>query len=512
MSKLTNSSSISETNSSSISETNSCSISESYNSSISETNSSSINESTNDSSVTTSSNLSYLENPICKFTPLFDIDYSVKKNLLCCSFFKMASKSYKDLSIYVNGLKVLHDYRVRETPGYYLRLFIDESIYSDKEIMAKLNKLDKLEMVLYSCPNFTTRMENSNVVFHEGVFGMMVRFFPMYDFPNNDANIVLITDIDISSKERIYTFDLIDTIKKNIEPSVYNNIEFYKFGNISKNIKYGFDYIYQQTNQPTNNKLLPMMYSISQSTVSFKRIPSEVIVNFINKVKQSEPTKEYSYYYRVKKDFMAPTKFDYDSNFIYGTDEYYFNYTLSNYMYEHNRPMALNISFTITSPFYHYLNYIKYIPSEKAILINRLLNYVIKKIDANLFEQMTQPKNIRDIIELEQHDILKAKFKIIDDIIYGKNSNIKPVKANKAVYKLAIYLFTKPEYHFILQKQLLQLIFQEKYFGLYDFNTIVFCGEPIGSTSDFFINKKSFKKKTIIKLKTYYDKIKLKLN
>lgn len=209
MSKLTNSSSISEINSSSISESYNNSISESYSSSISKTYSSSINE-----SITTSSSVSYLENPICKFTPLFDIDYSVKKNLLCCSFFKMASKSYKDLSIYVNGLKVLHDYRVRETPGYYLRLFIDESICSDKEIMAKLNKLDKLEMVLYSCPNFTTRMENSDVVFHEGVFGMMVRFFPMYDFPNNDANIVLITDIDISSKERIYTFDLIDTIKK----------------------------------------------------------------------------------------------------------------------------------------------------------------------------------------------------------------------------------------------------------------------------------------------------------
>lgn len=454
------------------------------------------------------STISYLENPICKFTPLFNIDYSVKKNLLCCSFFKMASKSYKDLSIYLNGLKVLHDYRVKETPGYYLRLFIDESIYTDKEIMAKLNKLDRLEMVLYSCPNFTTKMEQSGTVFHEGVFGMMVRFFPMYDFPNNDGDIVLITDIDISSKERIYTFDLIDTIKKNIEPSVYNNIEFYKFGNISKNIKYGFDYIYQFVdNNSLNNKIKPMMYSISQSTVSFKRIPCEVIIDFINKVKQSQPTKEYSYYYKIKKDFMAPTKFDYDSNFIYGTDEYYFNYTLSNYMYNHNRPMALNISFTITSPLYHYLNYIKYIPSDKAILINRLLNYVVKKIDTNIFEQMTQPKNIRDIIELEQHDVLKAKFKIIDDIIYGKNPNIKSIKANKIIYKLAIYLLIKPEYHFILPKQLLQLIFQDKYFGLYDFNVITFCGELIESTPEYFIEKKSFCIHTIKKLKEYYKKI-----
>ena len=294
--------------------------------------------------------MSYLDNPICKFTPLFDLDFKKKKNLLCCSFFKMPTKSYKDLSIYVNGLKILHDYRIKETPDYHLRLFIDESIYADKEIMSKLNKLNKLEMVLYSCPNFMvsnmdldiSSSDNNTIKYHEGVFGMMVRFFPMYDFPNNDANIVLITDIDITSKERIYTFDLIDTVKNNISPSIYNNIEFYKFGNISKNIKYGFDYIY---------KGKPMMYSISQSTVSFKRIPNEIMVNFIQTVKRSEPTKEYSYYYKIKKDFMAPTKFDYDSNFIYGTDEYYFNYTLSNYLYDNNRDIAINMSFTITSPF-----------------------------------------------------------------------------------------------------------------------------------------------------------------
>jgi hypothetical protein len=467
--------------------------------------------------------MSYLENPICKFTPLFDIDYTKKKNLLCCSFFKMASKSYKDLSIYINGLKILHDYRIKETPDYSLRLFIDESIYSDNEIMDKLNKLNNLEIVLYSCPNFmiganliektnsttdtdtdTVNSENStNSIkknkYHEGVFGMMVRFFPMYDFPNNDANIVLITDIDIKSKEKIYTFDLIDTIKKNISPSIYNNIEFYKFGNISKNVKYGFDYIYE------NNPKKPIMYSISQSTVSFKRIPSEVMVKFIKEVKKSEPTKEYSYYYKIKKDFMAPTKFDYDSNFIYGTDEYYFNYTLSNYMYKNNRPMASNISFTISSPFYHYLHYIKYIPSDKAILINRLLNYIVKKISQTIFEQLKY-KSIRDLSEIDQHEKLKEKFKIIDDIIYGNDSELA-YKTNKIIYKLAIYLFTKSEYNFIWPKQLLTLILSSDYFGLYNFNVIIFTGSNIETEPNFFIEKKSFNEKTVKKLRAYYNKI-----
>ena len=45
----------------------------------------------------------YLENNLVEFIPLFNIDYSIKKNLICGCFFKL-TESYKDFSNYTNGL------------------------------------------------------------------------------------------------------------------------------------------------------------------------------------------------------------------------------------------------------------------------------------------------------------------------------------------------------------------------------------------------------------------------
>ena len=47
----------------------------------------------------------YLENNICKFTPLFKIDFSKKTNILSLSLFKMKTL-YKKFHFYLNGLKL----------------------------------------------------------------------------------------------------------------------------------------------------------------------------------------------------------------------------------------------------------------------------------------------------------------------------------------------------------------------------------------------------------------------
>ena len=42
----------------------------------------------------------YLENNLVEFTPLFDIDYTKKKDLICSSFFKLET-SYKNFDKYI---------------------------------------------------------------------------------------------------------------------------------------------------------------------------------------------------------------------------------------------------------------------------------------------------------------------------------------------------------------------------------------------------------------------------
>ena len=112
----------------------------------------------------------------------------------------MATTGYKDFSSYIDGIKILYNYRIKDT-DFHLRIFIDETIYLDNTIMNELKQLTNIELVLYSCPNFLIKDKKN----HEGLFGTMVRFFPMFDFPNNDAKTVIISDVDICSKTKIYT-------------------------------------------------------------------------------------------------------------------------------------------------------------------------------------------------------------------------------------------------------------------------------------------------------------------
>jgi hypothetical protein len=46
----------------------------------------------------------YLKNDLCNFTPLFDIDYTKKKNIISVSLFKMYTGGYKNFNKYIIGL------------------------------------------------------------------------------------------------------------------------------------------------------------------------------------------------------------------------------------------------------------------------------------------------------------------------------------------------------------------------------------------------------------------------
>ena len=70
----------------------------------------------------------YLENEICKFTPLFEIDYSKKINIISTVLFKMKNSGYKPFLKYVNGVQHLSNFMHKKLPGFHLRLFIDDTI------------------------------------------------------------------------------------------------------------------------------------------------------------------------------------------------------------------------------------------------------------------------------------------------------------------------------------------------------------------------------------------------
>ena len=168
--------------------------------------------------------MSYLINDICNFETEFNIniDNNIKYNILSTSFFKM-DNHYKNFNIYINGLKNLIQL-LNKTENYIMRIFIDENIKNDSTIYSLLKSSPKIQIIIFKC------LDYQNKSFHIDVFGALIRLFPIFDFDNNDANDVIIIDIDANKDD---SQKLLSLIKYRNDKNNQNKIEIIGMGNIS---------------------------------------------------------------------------------------------------------------------------------------------------------------------------------------------------------------------------------------------------------------------------------------
>jgi hypothetical protein len=383
--------------------------------------------------------MKYLENNICEFKPLFNINYSQKKDIISCSFFKMLNSGYKDFNIYIKGLINLYNYVEHlNTKGYkyHLRIFIDSSIYEDKYIMDKIKNLQKLEIVVYSCPSY---QESSNSKYHVGLFGTLVRFFPMFDFPNNDARYVIISDIDDIV---IKTTNI--AIKEMQKANQIDLVYLLKIGNLGKNVKYNYPSLYKD---------VITIYSISQSIVSFKRFDSKIITEFITKTNTTE--KYLSYYYEIQKKHLnkeLEKKYKNVEPYIYGIDEYFINKILTEYMIDNKIPTAINFFWNLYSPIYYLLEYLDFIDKKNIKKLDNLLNYILTKHN----------------LKFNSSDSIEKKYDIIDKIIYNKSSTNLSYELNKTLYTI----FIKNKIKFLFPKDFRTILFSKQFYLTYEFDII----------------------------------------
>ena len=415
--------------------------------------------------------MSYLDNNICTFTPLFDINYKIKKNLICCSFFKMYNKGYKDFSIYLKGIYFMYNYVIHKVKNYSIRLFIDNSIYKDENIMKILKKMDKLEIVVYECQLLLLK-KNSN--YHEGLFGTLVRFFPMFNFPNNDAKNIFVTDIDDIAFKTV-----LENVNNMVKNKKIKNIYLIKIGNLSKNVKYKY--------KSYKNIITP--YCVAQSFVSFLRINYNVIIDFVNNVKKS--TEIYSYYYEMIKNSNFNNelmkKYNGTTNFIYGIDEYFINKTLTEYLIDNKLPFATGMKFEIISPLYYILSKDVYKTPEQIKLLNKFIEKILKFIKINYNKDIS----------------LENKYELINNITYKDSNSDLYIKINEYIYKEFLTYYKKDEYRFLFPSYFYDLLLSEKMFGVYEYNIISYYNI---NYNDIIIKKKIFDEKIIKKL----QKVKVK--
>ena len=377
-------------------------------------------------------NSNYLKNPICKFIPLFDFNPNIKKNIVSACFFKMRKGSYKNFNKYLNGINILYDVINEQLPNFTLRLFIDMSIYNDENIMKMLNKLEKIEIVLYCCEFY-----ERNDVYHLGTFGTILRSFPLCDFPNNDSERVIIVDIDVIESNKYNVLQSYIELIKNYSDKELNSLYLFGSGNpymVLNDKKYIID----------NKYIKP--YIIIDRIIGFKKIPNKLIINFLYNLKKTKQI--FSTYYISKIDKLKKC----DEYICFGIDEYLINDIIIPYLLRKKYSLLFLVICNIQSTIFYF---------NKEVYINlknkyySYINFLIKNIDPKLFKS----NNIKELIDF------------INNIFYKDNNVILQSELNevhklilKNYYDLFYDVYTKKDFS-IFNKDTLDIILSKDMIG-----------------------------------------------
>jgi hypothetical protein len=139
-------------------------------------------------------------------TPRF-IEPKDKYNILSVVLFCL-KKSYKNQDKYFNGLKGIVENVHKIFPTFYLRIYYDKSVitptHEDENLnnyiktkwlplFERMKKLPFIQLMEYDHPDF-----RQDTLYHTGLFGHIVRFIPLFNYPFEHSNNVITMDIDLS--------------------------------------------------------------------------------------------------------------------------------------------------------------------------------------------------------------------------------------------------------------------------------------------------------------------------
>jgi hypothetical protein len=358
-----------------------------------------------------------LANNICHFKKLYDNPNNIKYDIFCSAFFKM-NKHYKDFNIYMDGLRRITKKIKELNINYKLRIFIDKNIYDDKQIMDIFNEnKDFVQLVIFTCANY---MKDN---YHFDVFGSLVRYFPLFDFENNDSNNVIIVDMDLQDSDMITLENFIkfnkpimcklppaSTLLKG-ESSIYIISNLVYFNNIKYDKNILIDYIKNAHNiKDTGNykkRFTPFGYGVDEIFLNkylFKQIKyfycntiyTPNLFIFYNKKFIMQNKNSYSRFkYILGKYFKAKYDLKYMIQFF---DDNFYNIT-----------KKTDINNYISRRFYKIINQLyplkKYIFPKKIteLIVNHLNNIIYAqlniKIDNTGNEMKINKIDIMDIVK-----------------------------------------------------------------------------------------------------------------
>jgi len=338
----------------------------------------------------------YLKNDLCQFTLLNKKDiYKKKRNMFTTSFFKL-KKGYKDFSNYMIGLQNWINFLNSFENDYIFRIFIDENIYNDKKIMNILQSDNKIELVLYNCEKYKEGK------YHIELFGTLIRYYPLFDFSNNDSNHVIVTDIDMDLKRA----------SKGTDPRI-----FYKFLMTKKPKEYFIGYGEPQKYILSN--FIDRLYIYAECMSMYDKYNNNYLTNFLNNIETIVPK------WNIAEHNKRFTTFG------FGIDEIFINdYLLKRFN-------------DYSGMFEYYISYFMYFYEDK-IKKNNKSNTILKYILGKYYKKGMNIDNMRKFIDSNTYSVreyneinnyLTVRFNNMIKYLYKNNIEWMDLHIMKMIYE-----------------------------------------------------------------------------
>jgi hypothetical protein len=270
--------------------------------------------------------------------------------------------NYKSSMIYYYGLSKLIEQLPNKLPNFYLRIYYDDSIITPKHnddkingeitkywipLFNKLKNYKHVQPVHYNSPSF--KIPNS--IYHDGLFGTLIRFLPIFDYPENkNLKIVIVSDID------------------DINPIINNGpaqLKFMKDHDTLIHYKTGSCYTsLSRFNLFSDEYIKQNTYMMIANGMFFKiKIPHEIFDNFLTimnnlDVKGNDIINEFIN--NERKSIYKPLDVNMESKFVYGIDEF----ILAKYIIEYIITNKIPYSYTVNNAIIKAL-YIWYLKTDK---------------------------------------------------------------------------------------------------------------------------------------------------
>jgi hypothetical protein len=237
-----------------------------------------------------------MENSVCKIKTLYTPNrrYANTVNLV---FFR-AIPLTKNFNQYVDGLREWKEY-IKIFPDSQLQVFIDKAISMDEEVMGILHNLDA-RIYLFECSDYLIKDG-----FHIGLFGTMLRFFPMFDINTHAMSVAHMCDLE-PGPNILHSMSLISRLSVMKGPSmIYESRVFStKMFNTQHTLKSG----------------VPFPWVSAGKFAALKKVPFSLLTTFLDDIKKNK-----KFYNRFEEKKVPYTKKEHGS-FSFGIDELFLNH------------------------------------------------------------------------------------------------------------------------------------------------------------------------------------------